>query len=626
MKKDQKFNKALNASLLRPLSDEQISGAKNRVWAAIEREKATKAAISFFSFSFNRQLVPVLATYSLIIAILIGSAFALLPSNEQTQTIAIIKKTLQIDQVPNTTNDQPTDSANNDIAPNNSTITPGADTNNDVIPTKSTYTNTELAFSVELPGKFEKIPSNLSKPGFAQKDQLDVVSTDKSKSTLAVYTAENDQNQSITDWVKTHNIGGDQSEISFGSFNGVIVKSKPIARGIFSSFVAHATSQATEDFYTVKNGDILLLSAQSSELLTPPNYNDSFKTFKRSPMKVTRSKFAYAEYDGKIYILGGNTNPIKRGAGSSLVDNITRYDPDLDTWTDLAALPDLLAFVGRGSRLLSPLVQAVAIKGKIYYLPQFFSQQEDGKTPVGVYDIATNMWEMTTITNTDMIKNHEYNEPNGINKPAVFSSGDQIYFVGGYYFTGNNITLNYGLQRQLLASNEVFAFSPPTNQWIKLPNMNVARNSPAMTMHNGRLFVTYGNNGSNGDLSDLGYNFEHSGLTPTVEYFDFTQNKWVQTKNFPDMNFINPPNLVDISGSLYLFGKYTTIDKDVDDSWKDIIVQAYSYDDATTEWKYVTQQFNITNLTGVIGMGSSAYLLGGTRDSTYITEFVPKPK
>jgi N-acetylneuraminic acid mutarotase len=128
----------------------------------------------------------------------------------------------------------------------------------------------------------------------------------------------------------------------------------------------------------------------------------------KAPMPTARSFHAAAVVDGKIYVLGGNTEP----NFFNHVDIVEEYDPATDVWTTKAPMPTARSFLA-----------AAVIDGKIYALGG-----DGGNTVVEEYDPATDTWT----TKTPM--------PTGKNDFAASAENNKIYVMGGLF---NSSVLEY---------------------------------------------------------------------------------------------------------------------------------------------------------------------------------------
>lgn len=141
---------------------------------------------------------------------------------------------------------------------------------------------------------------------------------------------------------------------------------------------------------------------------------------KNTALAHARIGFGLSSYDGKIYVIGGET----QGGVSELV---ARYNPQQDSWVQVAPLPYPLADI-----------QAVEIGGKLYVA--------GGRTATGtissgflMYDPVRDQWQSLPPL------------------PAPRSRYAATALEGKYYLFGGWDGHDYGAQ--------VWVFSPATNSW-----------------------------------------------------------------------------------------------------------------------------------------------------------------
>jgi N-acetylneuraminic acid mutarotase len=191
-------------------------------------------------------------------------------------------------------------------------------------------------------------------------------------------------------------------------------------------------------------------------------------------MPLPSHHVAFAELNGKIYVMGGFVKPAKGPTAWQPIDNAWEYDPAKDTWRALAPMP-----TKRGSP------NAAAVGGKIYVIGGAGIHPGSKETSlhparphraVGtneVYDPKTNTWE----TRSPM--------PTARNHAAVGVVNNKIYVIGG----------RIGAAFSTRASNTdiVEEYDPATDQWgaVKMP-MPTPRSAVAWGTHKGKIYVAGG--------------------------------------------------------------------------------------------------------------------------------------
>jgi N-acetylneuraminic acid mutarotase len=195
---------------------------------------------------------------------------------------------------------------------------------------------------------------------------------------------------------------------------------------------------------------------------------------KKKDMPLASHHVAFAELDGKIYVMGGFVKPAKGPTAWVPIDNAWEYEPTKDTWKALASLP-----TKRGSP------NAAVVGGKIYVIGGAGIHPGSKETAVHparphrslgsneVYDPATNTWE----TRQPM--------PTARNHAAVGVENNRIYIIGG----------RIGAAFSTRASNTdiVEEYDPATDQWgaLKAP-MPTPRSAVAWGTYKGKIYVAGG--------------------------------------------------------------------------------------------------------------------------------------
>ncbi len=183
-------------------------------------------------------------------------------------------------------------------------------------------------------------------------------------------------------------------------------------------------------------------------------------------MSTTRSNFAVAEFDGKIYVAGGLTN-------GKCSDKLEEYSPVTDTWNQKANLP-----AGREGLGLA------SVNGKLYAIGGSGGSSSN-QYRVDEYDIATNTW----VTKKAMTQPRSYF--------AIAAVNDKIYVIGG----GSSSS----------ASNLVTVYDPSTDTWETKSSMPTARSMCSASVVDDKIYVMGGNNSTS---------------LKTVEVYDPSSDSW----------------------------------------------------------------------------------------------------
>jgi len=191
-------------------------------------------------------------------------------------------------------------------------------------------------------------------------------------------------------------------------------------------------------------------------------------------MALPAHHVAFAELNGKIYVMGGFVRPAKGPTAWEPIANAWEYDPKSDTWKALPPMP-----TKRGS------TNAAAVGGKIYVIGGAGIHPGSKETSLHparphralgtneVYDPKTNTWESRQPM------------PTARNHAAVGVVNNKIYVIGG----------RIGAAFSTRASNTdiVEEYDPATDQWgvVKMP-MPTPRSAVAWGTYKGKIYVAGG--------------------------------------------------------------------------------------------------------------------------------------
>ncbi|NND90841.1 MAG: hypothetical protein HKN42_08235 [Granulosicoccus sp.] len=196
-----------------------------------------------------------------------------------------------------------------------------------------------------------------------------------------------------------------------------------------------------------------------AEIHTFDTVTEQWATVGTMPASRLRGSAAAAEYNGHIYVLGGNT----LGHNGGAVDWLDRYDPVSRTWTSLPDAPharDHFALVVVSGRL-------VAAGGRRSDLPDVFDK---GVAATDIFDIATATWHV------------------GADIPTLragalaVAAGNEVLVAGGEINT------------QSTALKVTEAYDLDTNTWRALQPMNEARHSGGSALMGRTWHVVSGSN------------------------------------------------------------------------------------------------------------------------------------
>lgn len=283
---------------------------------------------------------------------------------------------------------------------------------------------------------------------------------------------------------------------------------------------------------------------------------ESIDWIERTPMPVASVAFAYATLEGKIYLIGGDTDG--PGSASTLFQ---RYDPLTDDWetdTDhggtLAPLPAARAVMVAG-----------VIHGKIHAVggwDENYGYQDEHY----VYDPATNTWSTAASLPTFPIGQF------GV------AWQDKLYIFGGW--SGSYRT-------------EVYEYAEPGG-WTTKTSMPTARNHGTVAVSGNTLYVIAGEGA--GDLP-----------TGVIEAYHPLSDTWTTgLAPLPVPQFwLGSSGAPALAGEIYLVGPLGSR-------------SAYSYNPAADSW-HTWNSLPQTAGVGVAEISGSLYIIGGQNTYQGIT-------
>jgi hypothetical protein len=191
------------------------------------------------------------------------------------------------------------------------------------------------------------------------------------------------------------------------------------------------------------------------------------------------------------------------------IDQFGRFDPVANTWTALAAVPDL-ANAG-ASGVYAPNVNKLFVFGG-----EFIGSARPVNT-TRIYDIATNTWST------------------GAPMPDVRWSMGSGYFNGKIYLVGGCSTNSPDE-----CFGQVWEYDPVLNTWnTSRMSMPITLGGPGFGIINGHMYIAGGRN-----LVFWALN--------TLYDYDIAANTWTARANMP--LGVNAPGSAVIAGKLWLFG------------------------------------------------------------------------
>jgi len=307
-----------------------------------------------------------------------------------------------------------------------------------------------------------------------------------------------------------------------------------------------------------------------------PLYAGSGEWATKKPMPEALSDLsAVTDSDGMVYLIGG------LGSDGGVRDSLTRYDPILEQYTTLAAMPQPNHRYG-----------AAHLDGKIYVVGGYNSTAYDAlPLPcMDVYDIATDAWEAavacTAIPHSDTCAAalggkiyvvagyttyYEYLATVEVYDPSVdnaafeaaadlpeprgdvscVATSSHIFVAGGYYDpTGAWLPDSF--------HTSVFAYDPNADAWSAKAPMPVARGDKAIVaLDDSRLLVIAGEQHARGEVTQV--------PTHSVELYSVSSDMWIQKASIPTPRFRFAAAATD--GEVMAFGGHVLCTTGWDGDW-----------------------------------------------------------
>jgi hypothetical protein len=218
-----------------------------------------------------------------------------------------------------------------------------------------------------------------------------------------------------------------------------------------------------------------------------------------------------AAVDGKIYVLGGEIDGASSGRPESFVANVWMHDPAVGGWVERSPMPTARGGGGKA-----------VIDGKIYVA----GGRPPGGSAFEVYDPATDRWEKLP----DM--------PTQRNHLAMVAIDGKIIVAGGR--TGP------GAMAERVDVVEIY--DPKARRWTRGAPLPAAVGGITGAAHAGCMFVF----GGEGEMTHV------LGLTPTTYGYDPRADRWTRLPDLPiAMHGLKGSAVID--GRIYLPGGGITL-------------------------------------------------------------------
>jgi N-acetylneuraminic acid mutarotase len=267
-----------------------------------------------------------------------------------------------------------------------------------------------------------------------------------------------------------------------------------------------------------------------------------------------RQEHSAASLDGKVYVIGG-FNP-------SVTASVQAYDPEADSWSDVAAFPETLHHAN-----------VAAIGGRIYVLG--FNRgggftDIDGR--VFAFDPAANGWT-----------EHEA-LPAGTERSSacVATLGNHIYLFAGSHNTNGNST----------AVADASRYDVEADQWEMLPPLPEPREHCLAGGVNGKLYIVSGRDG------------RITGVSPTSYEFDPATSAYAERAPIPTPRGGTAGAV--LAGKIYVFGGEGN-----PDSADGVFGEVEAFDPANDSWDGLPDMLVARHGFAAAVVGERIYLPGG---------------
>ncbi len=192
------------------------------------------------------------------------------------------------------------------------------------------------------------------------------------------------------------------------------------------------------------------------------------------PADRRRGGAGAAQYNGKLYLVNG----ILHGHSSGTTNMFDEYDPATQKWTTLPNAPHIRDH--SAATVVSDKLYAVGGRNtSLHDANNFMSFFDKTVLEVDCYDFKTGTW---TTLNAKL--------PLGTGGGTLVNLNNKLYYMGGERATA---TTQNGPQKDVYSLD----LNKP-DYWVKIADLNQARNGTSATVLNGKIYLA---GGSRGDIS-----------------------------------------------------------------------------------------------------------------------------
>lgn len=287
-----------------------------------------------------------------------------------------------------------------------------------------------------------------------------------------------------------------------------------------------------------------------------------------APLTEPRHELYPEVLGGRIYVAGGINNPNTR-----FTDSFDSYDPVTDRWTNLASLPEARHHI-----------TLTAVNGRIFGIGGFFGGFPNwrAQTTMWVYDPTANRWTQ------------------GVNMLSPRAEGVAAAVDGRIFWIGGRVpelptSAHFNEHRD---SNLNEMFDTATNRWETRAPAPTARNSAAVAVIDGKIYVVGGRQFiKSSDGTTRMSNFAN------LEVYDPRLDSWETRAPMPQAQ--GGLGAATIDGKLYVCGG---------EQWlpdQRVLNQCWVYDPATDQWASLASLPEGRHGIGMVALGRRLHVFGG---------------
>jgi hypothetical protein len=297
------------------------------------------------------------------------------------------------------------------------------------------------------------------------------------------------------------------------------------------------------------------IGLETGECVPQTNLSSAWTTAAGLPYELDEPRGA--ALDGEIYLVGGITG-LEHVANERLLlepsNELTRFDPKTETFTELAPLPDKLNHIG-----------VVSYHHDLYVLGGYGrTLDRETRDSFYRYDPDTDRWSRMP------------NLPEPRAAMAVGVVGDELILAGG--------------ARDNVPHSQAFAFDFKTGQWSHLPDMLSRREHVAGTALGGRLYV-------------FGGRAPASLAVDTAESYDVSERRWRRLP--PMLTGSGGLGAVSVGGEVIAVGGGN-------DGAGTVTGAVQEWDPHTEKWSYISSMRTPRHGHATVAVGDRIWVFGGS--------------